>query len=367
LNLQAGKSELYRMNLKRFIHDRKANVFLALILILLFAYLAVKYIFPGTDPLVSILSFITNPVLLLVEKFSNIILRWIESPLTIQNHSVLLNGSQIDGFTTQIMYKKVTFFYILLLWLTRASTMRKICFTGIYVVVSFLAASFYNVAGAYLIAGDSIPSIISNTHSIVFFCMNTALLFWYLINKKSWSANPSGISGFVDLLERKLPDIIKIIYVYIIVLFSLGYFDFSLLIDFILGSSQRIVGLLGYYAVVKDTLLIGDNGSISMYRTCLGIMTMFLFAALVYLTGSKNKRGWGFIIIGLFILNLANIARIVLVFIHLQKHGDYLLAMDIHDLYNYATYFIVFILWVIWFEKYMDRKTIKSIRSFHKI
>jgi exosortase/archaeosortase family protein len=359
LKLFTGKFQPYRMNLKSFIHGRKANVFLALFLILLLAYLAVKFIFPGTDPLISILSFFTNPVLLLVEKFSSIILRWTGSALTIRDHSISLNGIPVDGFTTQIMYKKATLFFMLVIWLTRASTQKKIFFTAIYLVLGFLSASAYNIAGAFSITGDTTnASIISTTHCIVFLCMNTILLIWYLINNKSWSANPSGVKYFPDLLERKLPDIIKIIYVYIIVLFSLGYFDFSLLIDFILKSSQRIVGLLGYHAVVEDTLLLGDNGSISMYRTCLGIMTMFLFAALVYLTGSRHKRGWGFIIIGLFILNLANIARIVLVFIHLQKHGDYLLALDVHDLYNYATYVIVFILWVIWFEKFMDIRTI---------
>ena len=85
---------------------------------------------------------------------------------------------------------------------------------------------------------------------------------------------------------------------------------------------------------------------------------MFLFASVVYFTGNQENRGWRFIIFGLFVLNIANIVRIVLVFIHLQNHGDYLLATDVHDLYNYATYTIVFILWVIWFEKILGFKTI---------
>jgi exosortase/archaeosortase family protein len=156
------------------------------------------------------------------------------------------------------------------------------------------------------------------------------------------------------------------LYVYSIVLFSLGYFDFSLYTDFLLKSSKGILGLLGYDAVMEPSLLIGKNGTIFIENGCMGFKTMFLFAALVYLTGNKHKRGWDHIIFGLLILNFLNILRIVLLFIHIQKHGDYVLATDHHELYKYIFYFIVFVLWVIWFERLMDLKTIKSIRSFLK-
>jgi hypothetical protein len=49
----------------------------------------------------------------------------------------------------------------------------------------------------------------------------------------------------------------------------------------------------------------------------------------------------------------------VLLFIHIQKNGNYELAMDVHDMYNYIIYIIVFGLWVIWFERFSD------IKPFH--
>ncbi len=48
--------------------------------------------------------------------------------------------------------------------------------------------------------------------------------------------------------------------------------------------------------------------------------------------------------------------RFVMIFIHIQKHGGYFLAIEIHDMYNYIIYSFVFVLWVIWFEKFGDFK-----------
>jgi exosortase/archaeosortase family protein len=347
------------MKLREIFSNRKINIIVASLLILLLTYIVFKFLFPGTDPFLRFLSFITNPYLILVEKFANIILRWSGSPFTIQNHIAIMKGIPVEGFTTQIMYKKLTLFYIILLWLTRSSTMKKIGFTGIYLVLGFLSTTFYNVAETYSFKGDTYKHVLFSTpHSLVFFFMNTILLVWYLMNKKYWSVSPSKHSSVVNLSERKLPDIIIILYAYSVVLFSLDSFDFKLWISFLFGTSQKILGLLGYDAVVESNLLIGGNGSISMARDCLGFMTMYVFAALVYLTGNKDRRTWWYIFFGVLMLNLANIVRFVLLFIHIQKHGDYVLAMEVHELYNYAIYTIVFILWVIWFEKFADIKTI---------
>ncbi len=357
----------FRTKLKVNFHNRRIYIILALILILLLAYIFFKVSSGKADSFGKFLSCITNPYLLFIEKFANIILRWTGTSLSIQNNGIYNNGLLIDSLTTQIIFKKATVFYILILWFTRTTAWKKIYFTGIYLVLSFLSSSIYLVAETYSIAGDfNYTSIISTTHSVLFICMNTTLLFWYLINKNSRPDSPSNISVIAKLTERKLLDIIIILYGYSIVIILLGYFNFRLYIDILLKSSKGILGLLGYDSVIEPFLLTGNNGSIFVHSSCLGFMTMFLFAALVYLTGNKNKRGWGYIIFGLLLLNLLNILRIVLLFIHIQKHGDYVLAMDVHDLYNYVIYFIVFVLWIIWFERLMDLKTIKSIKSFFK-
>jgi exosortase/archaeosortase family protein len=191
--------------------------------------------------------------------------------------------------------------------------------------------------------------------------MSTILFIWYWNNKKSILSSLSNLPINTTQVEKKIIEIFVIIYIYVIVIeFSANYFDFNLLIDLIFKSSQKILSLLGYKAVVEPSLLIGENGSIFMAPACLGFRTMFLFASIVYLTGNDNKTRWIYIIFGLLFLFVANIMRFVFLFIHIQKHGDYVLAMNLHDMYNYITYLIVFVLWIIWFERFTD------IRSFKK-
>ena len=77
-------------------------------------------------------------------------------------------------------------------------------------------------------------------------------------------------------------------------------------------------------------------------------------------TGKNSISKWLFIVTGLIILNLTNIIRFVLLFIHMQNHGGYVLKIDVHNIYNYIIYGIVFLLWIIWFEKYSDLRDQKK-------
>lgn len=345
--------------------NRKRVFFLASFLLVLCAYITFKLIFPNSNIFIHIQFLLTYPVLNFIEKGSNTFLLWIGSDLTIHNHGILANGIQVEGFISQIMYKKITFFYLLLIWSTRSSRNQKIIFTGVFLVLGLFANVSNNIAGISIITSSNQNSyIVSATYCIIIICMNTTMLIWYRINKKYWMESHPVSFKYISLVENSLPDIIKVIYAYVIITFSLDYFDFSMWIDFILKSSQSILRLIGYATFLEDNILIGNYGSISMGSKCLGGMTMFLFAAVVFLTGNRQKKGVGFIILGLFILNIANIVRVVMVFVHLQKHGDYLLTTDIHDLYNYATYAIVFILWIIWFEKLFGAHSRLNLKLF---
>jgi exosortase/archaeosortase family protein len=158
-------------------------------------------------------------------------------------------------------------------------------------------------------------------------------------------------------------------YIFIIVYYFLyEIFDYHLWISFLFTASQRILGLFGYTATVEPFYLIGDNGSIFMLKSCIGYQTMLLFAIIVILTGNtNNKIRWIYIISGFLFLNFVNIMRFILLFIHIQKHGDYMLAMDVHDMYNYIIYAIVFLLWIIWFEKFSDYPPLKKIPDENKL
>ena len=144
-------------------------------------------------------------------------------------------------------------------------------------------------------------------------------------------------------------------YVYLILgYFSLGCFEFTPWVNFLFNSSHEILGWFNVDSVVESQILIGENGSLSMLKSCLGLNTMLLFASLVFIMGENSWTSWIYILFGLVILNIANIIRLVLLFMHLQKHGTYIGLVDYHDLYDYIIYGIVFILWVIWFEKFSN-------------
>lgn len=336
---------------------RKTKVFTISVLILLFTYAILRFIIFDSDPVIPFLLSLLDSYLLFNEKFANLLLQWTGSAVTIQTHIILQDGNQLYGFIPEIMYKKVLIIFLLLIWLTQTRTPGKICYSVLLVIISFLFISIYNAIGAHLAdhESDYVSSFLSIPHSVGYLSMFTILFTWYLYNKKSILRSLSKISANEKLLEKRLIDVITIIYIYIIILhFLWNYFEFSLWIDFLFKSSQRILAFFGHNAIVKPFLLIGSSGSIYMAKACLGFKTMFLFASIIYFTRNNNKRWWIFLISGLLFLNFVNILRFVLLFIHIQKHGGYVLAMDLHDMYNYITYIIVFILWLIWFEKFAD-------------
>jgi exosortase/archaeosortase family protein len=159
----------------------------------------------------------------------------------------------------------------------------------------------------------------------------------------------------LEFLEEKLPEIFTIMFLFTLLSnFLLGFFQYSAWINLMFNISAWILNILNYPAWVESHLLIGENGSIHMAKGCLGFNTMLLFASIVYITSKNNRRKLLFILGGLILLNISNIIRFVLLFIHIQNHGGYVLKMDLHAMYNYIIYGIVFILWIIWFEKYSD-------------
>jgi exosortase/archaeosortase family protein len=192
------------------------------------------------------------------------------------------------------------------------------------------------------------------------FLMLFLFIAWIWYNRKILMQSQLVKEFNLEFLEEKLPEIFIIMFLYSLFSnFLLGYFQYTAWINFVFNISAWILNYLNYTAWVESHMLIGENGSIYMAKGCLGFNTMLLYASIVYITGKHNIGRWLFIIGGLMLLNISNITRFVLLFIHIQNHGGYVLKMDIHDFYNYIIYAIVFLLWVIWFEKYSDLRNQK--------
>jgi len=268
---------------------------------------------------------------------------------------VILNNVKLDGFIPEIRLIKWMALFLFLVFITKTSFSRRILFSFLLILVHCLIVSVYVAVGAYLSGfSDPIYSFLSIPITLGLLIMVTILFYWFKRHKEAILNSLSKLKINTKRFENGYRVMI-IIYIYIILSsFLFEFFEFRLWIDFLFISAQKILALMGYEAVVEPFYLIGANGSISMIKGCLGFQTMLLFAVMVFLTGIRNKYRWIYTLAGLVFLNVVNIFRFVFLFIHIQKHGDYILAMDIHDMYNYITYFIVFILWIIWFEKFAE-------------
>jgi exosortase/archaeosortase family protein len=339
---------------------RKLIIFTVSLFILLSVYIILRLIFFDTDPLIPFLISIKDSYILLSEKFANLLFCLTGSPAAFDNQLVGSNGIHLNEFVGTIRFisfKKWLVLLILLVWVTRSSTGKKLLFTFLLVIVHFLLISIYFAAGAYLNSIESQNySFLSIPITIGKLSMLTLFFIWYRIHKAVMLSGLTRLKIKTSLFEK---DFRVIVIAYMYVIFSnlvLEIFDFGLWIDFLFSSAQKILTFLGVKAIVEPFYLIGTNGSIYMAKGCLGFETMLLFAVLVYLTGNSNKLRWIYIFAGLLFLNFVNILRFVLLFIYIQKHGDYNLAMDVHSMYNYVIYIIIFVLWIIWFEKFADSK-----------
>lgn len=353
------------MKLRDILHLNQVKIFAIIILVLLgTGFFLYHFVFPS-NPAKLFLSALDNSYLLLIEKFAGQLLHLTGSNLTIENHFAFLNSIQLNGFHPETLYKKWGLILLLIIWLTRTSFLKRLLFTLLIFFTNFVLVSVDVALRAHLASLEYFNRPVSSLSLTIGTLIMASLLFlWYWKNKAIILNSLSNLKIGANILKNKLPTIIIITFIYIITAtFLVDYFDFGLWIDILFTSSQKILSLIGYKATVEPFNLIGDNGSIYMAKGCLGINTMLLFASIVYLTGTDNKRRWFYIISGILFLNFINVMRFVLLFIHIQKNGGYVLAMDVHDIFNYITYSIVFALWVVWFEKFSDIKPLNKEKT----
>jgi exosortase/archaeosortase family protein len=319
-------------------------------------YIILHLFFFETDPVIVFLFSLADSYLILVEMFSNQLLSLTGSEITIENHMVIMNSVTLDGFTPQIRFKQWMIIFLFLIWITRTTIKRRILFTFLLIVVHFLAGSIIVAVGAHFFGLDiNDTALLSISVTFGLLILFTILFVWYRKHKDLILNSLSKLRIDINRFQND-SDVFAVGYILIIAYYFIhDIFDYSLWISFLFTASQMILSVLGYDATVEPFHLIGNNGSIFMLKSCLGYQTMLLFATLVFLTGNTSKRiRWTYIFSGLLLLNFANILRFVFLFIHIDKYGDYMLAMDVHDMYNYIIYALVFVLWVIWFEKFAD-------------
>jgi exosortase/archaeosortase family protein len=351
---------------------RKALIITVIIVLsLVFLYIVLSLLVFDADPLIRFLRRVTDAYLLIQEGIANHFLRWAGSGVNVQHHLVMFDGVACDMVRSGTLMRKWIALLLLVTWLTPASYKNRLIFSGIIMVLNFIMSPVTIAVQAQLSAhGADLYSQTRISRTMAHMVNMTLLFVWLRKHLNTCWNFLSRLPIDSDLIKRKSPSIVVVSYVYLFLgYFILGCFDFTPWVNFLFNSSHEVLSWFNIESIVGSHVLTGEKGSLSMLKSCLGLNTMLLFASLVFITGENSLTSWIYIVSGLVILNIANIIRLVLLFMHIQKHGTYVGLVDYHDLYDYLIYGIVFTLWVIWFEKFSPpgilgrRKTVPENNS----
>lgn len=343
----------------------KYKCFLILFLILLFVYIIFRFLILGTDPIIPFISSISDSYLSLSEKFANQLFIWTNHDVYISKHHIILNKIQIFGFYPALKFINIGALSLLLVWLTRTNIGRKLLFTFLFVLANYLFVSIYIAAEAHIVSieteDESFPALVNCLANIF---MITISLIWYKINKDSILTSLSNLKINQIVIEKKISCLFILGYVYFIAIQLLleHYADLYFWINFLLNSSQKVLILFGVRANVEPYYLVGSNGALYVTSACLGINSMFYFAAIIYLSKKRNLSCLIYILSGIVFMNFINILRLAFLFVQVQKTGGGENFQHIHAVSVHVVHAIYFVLLLIWFEKFADFLSFKKIK-----
>ncbi len=341
------------MRITEVINSRIFRIGIIITFVLGLLYLSLRLFFFETDPLLPFIDKVFDSWLNLSGRIANNLFDVFNLNYHIEGHSLFFDNRLLYEYSNIFLMRKIFFGVLIFFWLFPIKVQYKI----IASVTLFLLHLFVTSVDMVILANMLTPTAdnsesaywVSRTPGVMIIV--TLFVGWVLIFKEDIYRGLRKFKIDTDFIDRKLPDLFVIIYLYVFIgNFLLGWYDYKGWINFLFLTSQEILSYLDYGSIVYKTYLLGENGGIYMEKGCLGFGTMMLFAAVVYLTSEKGYARWIYMIAGLVFLNIINITRFVFLFIHIEQNSGYAMSMDVHDMYNLILYAVVFVLWVVWFE-----------------
>lgn len=128
----------------------------------------------------------------------------------------------------------------------------------------------------------------------------------------------------------------------------------SWLRSLILNSSQKIVSLLGFAVYRQNDHIIRIKGGagVQMVYSCLGYGVMSFWIAFVLATEKIEKVvKFKWLLGGLMIIIVSNIARVVILLIAINKKWTKPVNIEHHTFYNYIVYLIVISMMLLFLKK----------------
>lgn len=123
---------------------------------------------------------------------------------------------------------------------------------------------------------------------------------------------------------------------------------------FTIESTATVLRWLDYTVYTNEYQLkvIGKSGFRMVY-SCIGYGIMSVFAAFVITFPGKIKARFGFLVLGLVIIQLLNTLRLILLSLYWSRRNP-LFDMDHHDIFNIVVYSVLIILVFVWL-KYVSK------------
>ncbi len=339
--------------------SRNFRISLLILVAVITIYAVLRIFFFSSDPVFPLIMRVISYYQTLTENVSNLILRWSGSSFRISDHISFEGGVPVIPIDSGLLLKKWFLFLLLLVWITPIPAKKRVLLSVVLLALNFIFVSVDIALFASISDPDLTSSMkVSRTPGVL--AMVTFFVLFVMAHKSVLLKRISTKHLDIAYVGSMLDGLFVVMYIYVILgNFILGAFDFKLWVNFLFGSTQSLLDLLNTDSLQDGNLLIGENANLYMGKACLGMNTILLFSAVVYLTGRGHRYRWLFIAGGVVLINLMNILRLTLLFIYVQHHGGYDLTIDVHDMYDYVIYAFIFILWLVWFEFFLDIRNVR--------
>lgn len=353
------------MELNKILKSKKTFFLILVCSSIALAIIAMRIFSAERVALLKLISVLLSPYFYMAEIIANGIIKFFIDGVSIENHKIIFNNhfeyfnsnkAIIENWSTAFLYYKWSAFLLACFWIIKSPVKRKIRFTFLFVFTHFSAV----VCGLVMIAG--VGPILKNPellatigHDILGIFLFFGLFTIWIKGSLSYiESTCKSIRINFTLPVKKLNEILIVFFLFLFLNnFLVPYLNHDILIAFYLNATKLMVSIFGYGAEINGNYLIGTyGGELFIAKWCLGLKTMFIFSALVFLTRKKNLTCWVFIGFGLVFLHLLNSIRLSYLFIFVQHNSNSQMIMEHHDIYNIVVYFFIFVLWIIWFEKF---------------
>lgn len=358
------------MRFPKSFHNRSVRIVLISIILLSIIYVALRLVLFENDPILPFLNNMYYKYLLIPESIANYLFGLFEAKVQISNHRLIFENQAayhiayekfLSNWSEYLSYKKWVALMLLLIWCKYSSFRKKALFS---VLLAF--THLMSVIGGLLLLGIIGPRnidehtefFLSPTLSGTFF-FYIFILIWVLYSKNDIRRTISKIGLNLTISDRKLKEFLVLFFLFLVLKnYLIPFFAFKPYVLFLLEVSKYFAGLFGHEGYIIGDQLVGATGALALSKHCLGFMTMYIFASLIYLTRPDNKRlvTIKFITIGTVVIFIANLLRLILVFVVAQGENGYSKANLHHEIYNIAIYILIFLLWVLWFELILRKR-----------